>query len=169
MNARKMTVTEFEILAQRLRGQMLTLAKGLLTSDDDASDAVQDTMMKLWLSRTRLEQARSADALCITICRNLCIDRLRSRRNECGNEIPEIADASLSALDRMVEQDNNRLAENIIASLPDGLQLILRMKHIEGLEVSQIARITGSSEASVRVSLSRARKRVRDIFVDKKS
>lgn len=167
MNIRKMTVTEFEIMAQRLRGHMLSVAKNLLASEDDASDAVQDTMMKLWLSRDRLEKARSVDALCITICRNLCIDRLRTTRRIFDNDIPDIADGALSALDMMMTEENERLADEIIASLPDRLQLIIRMRHMEGLEISRIAKITGSTESAIRVQLSRARRRIKDMFVDK--
>ena len=39
------------------------------------------------------------------------------------------------------------------------------MKHFDGLEISEIAEITGSSAEAVRTNLSRARRRVRDIFI----
>ena len=52
----------------------------------------------------------------------------------------------------------------LIATLPDAQQAVLRMKHIDGLETSEIARITGSSEEAVRQNLSRARKKILKMF-----
>ena len=44
-------------------------------------------------------------------------------------------------------------------------QAILRMKHIDGFEVEEIARLTGSTVIAVRTNLSRARKKVREQFM----
>ena len=53
----------------------------------------------------------------------------------------------------------------LIATLPDLQQAILRMKHIDGFEVEEIARLTGSTVIAVRTNLSRARKKVREQFM----
>ena len=53
----------------------------------------------------------------------------------------------------------------LIHALPDLQQAVLRMKHIEGFEVEEIARLTGSTPIAVRTNLSRARKRVREQFL----
>ena len=55
----------------------------------------------------------------------------------------------------------------IIASLPSVQQAVIRMKHIEGLEVGEIARITGSTPGAIRVALSRARQSIKDIFMQR--
>ena len=54
---------------------------------------------------------------------------------------------------------------NLIADLPDLQQAVLRMKHVEGFEVEEIARLTGSNPIAVRTNLSRARKKVREEFL----
>lgn len=53
----------------------------------------------------------------------------------------------------------------IIASLPSVQQNVIRMRHIEGLEIEEIARITGSTPGSIRVALSRARQNIKEIFM----
>ena len=53
----------------------------------------------------------------------------------------------------------------VIGTLPDLQQSILRMKHLEGFEVEEIARLTGSTPVAVRTNLSRARKRVKEQFM----
>jgi RNA polymerase sigma-70 factor (ECF subfamily) len=61
------------------------------------------------------------------------------------------------------EKMNEILA--LIETLPGLQQAILRMKHIEGMEVEEIARLTGSNPVAVRTNLSRARKKVREQFL----
>ena len=39
------------------------------------------------------------------------------------------------------------------------------MKHVEGLEVEEIAELTGSTPGAVRVTLSRARKKVKELYL----
>lgn len=57
----------------------------------------------------------------------------------------------------------------IIASLPSVQQTVIRMRHIEGLEIADIAKITGSTPGSIRVALSRARQSIKEIFMQHQS
>ena len=52
----------------------------------------------------------------------------------------------------------------IIDTLPTLQQTIMRLRHVEGMEMSEIATLTGSSEVAVRKALSRARQAVRERF-----
>ena len=49
----------------------------------------------------------------------------------------------------------------VIDTLPAAQQVVLRLRHIDGMPMADIARLTGSSEAAVRKTLSRARMAVR--------
>ena len=46
--------------------------------------------------------------------------------------------------------------------LPDKQRIIIHLRDVEGYEFEEIARILESDETSVRVNLSRARKRVKE-------
>ena len=76
-------------------------------------------------------------------------------------EEEQVADSPHTALE---EKDSLAHVSQIIARLPGLQQAILKMKHIEGLEIEEIAAITGSSPVAVRMNLSRARKKVKDLF-----
>ena len=67
-----------------------------------------------------------------------------------GGENPEM---------KLVEEENMQEILEVIGTLPDLQQSILRMKHLEGFEVEEIARLTGSTPVAVRTNLSRARKK----------
>ncbi len=53
----------------------------------------------------------------------------------------------------------------IIESLPSLQQTILRLRHMEGMEMKDIAEIIGSSEVALRKALSRARQAVRQQYM----
>ena len=50
---------------------------------------------------------------------------------------------------------------NIVEQLPPMQQTILRLRHIEGMTMADIAAITGTNEVALRKALSRARQAVR--------
>jgi RNA polymerase sigma-70 factor (ECF subfamily) len=81
---------------------------------------------------------------------------LEEGRGILADETPEQALMRGERMDELLE---------LIETLPDLQQAILRMKHIEGMEVEEIARLTGSNPIAVRTNLSRARKKVREQFL----
>lgn len=56
-----------------MRPALLRMAIRYLENSDEAEDAVQDALLKLWFLRDRLDQYRSVDALAIVITKHLCI------------------------------------------------------------------------------------------------
>lgn len=65
----------------------------------------------------------------------------------------------------LIDKESLEKTLSIVEQLPNLQQAILRMKHIEGLEINEIAELTGSNEGAVRTNLSRARNRVRTLFM----
>lgn len=157
---------QFEIEVLPLRPQLLSLARRILsdtTSDED--DIVQETMLKLWLMRDRLDQYQSVRAIAFVITRHLCYNLAKAKRN--NNVALEEADyiaAGQTPEELLLLHEENAQLLSFISSLPDTQRAILQMKHIEGFEVDEIARITGSSPESIRMNLSRARKKIKELF-----
>ena len=73
----------------------------------------------------------------------------------------------VSPEESLIDSEETAGVMEIIASLPSVQQAVIRMKHIEGLEVGEIARITGSTPGAIRVALSRARQSIKDIFMQR--
>lgn len=158
----------FEILARQIRPRLETTAIRILHDDDEAADAVQDTLLKMWIARHKLQQAYSITALGDTICRRICIDRLR-RTNKTISGIPfEKEDDSPGQIEIIENKEIDEYVKHVFSKLPEGQQLIIRLKHIEGMETEDIAKLTGSSVTAIRMSLSRARKHIKQIFTDGK-
>lgn len=116
--------------------------------------------------REELERYDSVEALAVQITKHLCLNRLRSfqyRQEKLSDSAIITADDNpYTALE---QKDSVSHVMGIMDRLPGLQQTILRMKHVDGFEVKEIAELTGSTPEAVRVNLSRARKRVKELFL----
>ena len=161
-----MELNQFKITVVPLRGKLLNYARKLTDDSSDAEDVVQEVMLKLWNIRQKLEEYNSIEALAVRITHNLCMDMWRSKRTDqvSLDQVPVVSQTVNP--ERVLEgNDEIRLMREIISSLPTLQQTIIRMKDIEEYETEEIAQITGCSSESIRSNLSRARKKVRDIYL----
>ncbi len=151
-----MTQEEFKEEAQRLRPRLMLTARRYL-GDDDAEDTVQDALLRLWQMVGELRQP--FDALALRLTRNLCIDQVRRRK-------PTVMLTDSGGTDQ-ADGDDERIERMmaVVSTLPDLQQTILRLRHLEGMEINEIADLTGSSEVAVRKALSRARQAVRQKYM----
>ena len=130
-----MTQEEYKEEVRRLRPRLLQTARRYL-AEDDAEDAVQDVLLR----------------------RNFCVDRLRRQKPS------QVLTAHCEQAD---ETETDERIERIMAMidvLPTLQQTILRLRHIEGMGMKEIAELTGSSEAAIRKALSRARQTLRQQY-----
>lgn len=160
-----METRQFEIEAKCMRPMLLGLATRYTGNVDEAEDIVQETMLKLWFMRNRLEEYRSIEALASVIVKHLCFNNLRDRK-EMEHNLSDLTVADETTIEqRMMEKEDEEEILHWVDTLPDLQQAVLRMKHIEGLEVEEIARITDSNAVAVRANLSRARRKIREQFI----
>lgn len=156
-----MTENEYKQEAVRLRPLLKGLALKYMGDGDDADDMVQDAMLKLWLMRDDLRSP--ADRLACVLVRNLCVDRLRRRP---PGSVQPLSDNEPADDDSGRQADRERIDRMmaVVDKLPDAQQVILRLRHMQGMEMAEIAELTGCSEVAVRKALSRARQAVRDKY-----
>ena len=150
-----MTIEEYKDEVEHNRPRMLAIAQGYLKDDDEAEDVVQDVLLKLWqlLDSLRLPMGPLASVL----VKNRCVDLIRRRQPMV--EVPEnVADCEPTRDERYMQ------VMQIIDTLPTLQQTVMRLRHIEGMEMREIAALTGSSEVAVRKTLSRARQTIRERF-----
>lgn len=166
-----MNRSEFERMAPRLRERIVGMVVGMSADADSdmADDVAQDTLLKLWTLRDRLDQYKSIDSLAMVIARHRTLDLLRSsasRPRAAIDEALHLADG-ISPEEVLIDAEETSGVLEIISSLPSVQQAVIRMKHVEGLEVAEIARITGSTPGAIRVALSRARQSIKDLFMQR--
>ncbi len=148
-----------------LRQQLLAVALKMLSETQDAEDAVQETLLKIWNQRSSLDKYDNVTAFTITVCKNLCIDRIRARSKTDEIEMQDWLIDTINPHHQLELTDDVSLIKHIILTLPKLQQMIITLKDVDGYEVKEIAEIVGANEESVRVNLSRARKKVREQYL----
>ena len=161
-----MELKQFKIDVLPLRDKLLNYARKLTEDPSDAEDAVQEIMLKLWNMRQKLDEYQSIEALAMTMTHHLCMDIWRAKRPD-SLSLEQVQAPSQSATpERLLEEkDEFRLMRKIIDSLPTLQRTIIQVKDVQEYETEEIAEITGCSAEAIRSNLSRARKKVRDIYL----
>lgn len=162
----EMEQLEFENIVKRLRPKLKNKAQSMLHDEYSAEDIVQDTLLKLWSMRHKLEKYRSIEALALVVAQRLCLDYMKRKRFEPYNG-EESVETEQTPHDEYVASEEVQYVDDILAQLPDKQSAILRMKHIDYLETNEIAKILGISEGAVRITLMRARNKVKEMFINK--
>ena len=148
-----------------MKHKLFRFAGRLLQNIPDAEDVVQEVFIRLWDRRDALKQYRSVEAFAMTIAKNLCLDRLKSKRNRQDEftEKHEQAD-SLTPYHHVEMKDSFQKVNQIIGILPEQQRMIIQLRDVEGYEYEEIEEITGMNQNAIRVNLSRARKQVRELM-----
>lgn len=161
-----MNPEEFKIKVLPLKHKLYRLSLRLLGRVEEAEDSVQDTMVKLWNRREELNNYSSIEAFAMTITKNLCLDRVRSKSFQTGHLTERQAMTLKEEPEELLEKnDFSDFVGKIIENLPEQQKAIMHMRDIEGMEYEQIAEVMELNINAVRVNLSRARKKVRDTII----
>ncbi len=148
-----------------MRQQLFAVALRMLSETQDAEDVVQETLLKIWNQRDSLDMYDNVAAFTTTVCKNLCLDRIRARSRMNEIEMQDWQGDAINPYQQLELTDDVSLIKNIIQTLPRLQQMIITMKDVDGYEVKEIAEIVGANAESVRVNLSRARKKVREQYL----
>ena len=151
-----------------LKNELFRLALRITLNAADAEDVVQDTMLKVWKRRNDWEQIESIEAFCLTICRNLALDRLRHKdyQSQTLDMAADPVDASHTANPEQmaVQSDRIQLVRQLINRLPERQRSCMQLRDIEGKSYRDIATILGITEQQVKVIIFRARQAVKTAF-----
>ncbi|HEX8562673.1 MAG TPA: sigma-70 family RNA polymerase sigma factor [Flavobacterium sp.] len=158
-----MNQNDFMQLVAPFKDKVFRLAKRLLVSTEEAEDATQEVLVKLWNKKQSLDSYGSVEAYAMTMTKNYCLDQLKSKR--AGNlkiVHNNFTDREAGLQQKVEDRDSWSLVEKMIDHLPQQQKLIIQMRDIEQYDYEEIARILEMNETAVRVALSRARKTIRE-------
>ena len=147
-----------------LRDQMLSLAERITGNRDDAADAVQDAFVKLWQQRERYESVDHARGAGMTTVRTTSIDMVRRKSRQTDIPVEQAAEPIEEVTDNDRSLAYQQVRQIIDNELSHNQRTIIDLREMEGLEFNDIANRLNMTAANVRVELSRARKRVREIY-----
>ena len=163
-----MQQTEFLNVVLPFKDKLYRLAKRLLVSKEEAEDATQEILMKLWSKNNMMENYNNVEAYAMMMTKNFCLDRLKSK--QAGNlklVHSNYRDDNVSLQNQVEVSDSLTWIERIMQELPEQQKMVLQLRDVEQYEFEEIAELLDISATAVRVALSRARKTVREKLVQK--
>ena len=161
-----MPASLFKQLLLPLYPRLQRVALRLLGNAEDAEDIVQEVYMKLWSKRDALPDVQDVEAYCVTLTKNMCIDRLRIAEADKADvdEVPIMLAATDDVEAQVERRDAVEQVQRIIGTLPENQQQVITLRDMEDCSFEEIAEQTGLTAVNVRMLLSRARKTIRERF-----
>ena len=143
------------------------LAMRVLGNRQDAEETENDTFLRAWNTIPPAEPD-SLGAYLAVICRRLAIDRLRhSKRKKRGDNAYEasleeldlaVADLSADPADEAALRD---MMTRFLAALSDQSRTVFMQRYFWCMTVKEIAADTGLGESAVKMTLARAREKLK--------
>ena len=158
-----MTQAEFLNIVMPFKDKVFRLAKRLLVSQEEAEDATQEILVKLWKNRQKIQEYNNIEAFSMTMTKNFCLDRLKSKQAQNLKIVhSNYQDHNISLQKQIELNDSVDWVSKIMEELPEQQKIIIQLRDIEQYEYSEISKMLDINETAIRVSLSRARKTLRE-------
>lgn len=158
-----MTQADFTRLVMPFKDKVFRLAKRLLVSREEAEDATQEILLKLWNNKQKIAEYKNVEAFSMAMIKNFCLDRLKSKQAQNLKIVhSNYQDNGHSSLQKQVEaRDSVNWVSSIIEKLPEQQKIIVQLRDIEQYDFAEISKMLDMNETAIRVALSRARKTIR--------
>ena len=134
----------------------------------DAEDVIHDAFCRLWSKHPCVRDESEAIKLTYTAVRNLAIDRYRAAGTKQTVPIDKCHETQVDGNETQKAKERQQTYEAVIRlsrkTLNENQYTIFRLHDIEGISYPEIARKTGMSPENVRMTLSRARKAIRERY-----
>ncbi|MGB3608670.1 RNA polymerase sigma factor [Psychroserpens sp.] len=158
-----MTQTDFIKLVMPFKDKVFRLAKRLLVSKEEAEDATQEILLKLWKNKQKIADYKNVEAFSMTMTKNFCLDRLKSKQAQNLKIVhSNYQDKNVSLQSQVENRDSVNWVSKIIEELPEQQKIILQLRDIEAYDYDEIAKVVDMNPTAIRVALSRARKTIRE-------
>lgn len=156
-----MVTDTFKNKVQDMRPMLMATARKIVGEEMEAEDVVQDALLRLW--QLRDAPIGNLEGFGRVVVRHLAYDAVRRRQVHVS--IDEVDAFDISPLEGLNDVEERMMA--LVRQLPTMQQTVLRLRHVEEMEMREIAELVGATEEAVRQSLSRGRRKLLSEFLQK--
>ncbi len=158
-----MTQTEFLNIVMPFKDKVFRLAKRLLVSREEAEDATQEVLLKLWNNKAKIGEYKNVEAFSMTMTKNFCLDKLKSKQAQNLKIVhSNYQDHNVSLQKQLELNDSLDWVGRIMEDLPEQQKMVIQLRDIEQYDFDEIAKMLDMNNTAIRVALSRARKTIRE-------
>lgn len=143
----------FEQLVERHEQRLYTLAARVLGSREDAADAVQEALIRAWVSLPKFRGDARFSTWLYRIVVNAAHDVRAKRRERPVEEPPDPVDPR----DRFAEQELSNELQRALDGLDENYRVPVVLYDVLGCSYAEIAEMTGVAEGTVKSRIFRGR------------
>ena len=149
-----------EQLIQPYRDKVYRFVLRMVDDEMDAEDIMQELAIRIWKRIDAFRKLENPEAWCMTVVRNLAIDKLRNRKKRQYSDVSaafDISDTGRDPYEQMVAGDVMDLLRKYLDKLPEMQKLTLHLREVEGMSYQEIAETLGQSLEQVKSHIFRGR------------
>jgi RNA polymerase sigma-70 factor (ECF subfamily) len=155
--ARKKDPDAFIQLMEQHMQSMYKVAMAYLKHEEDAADAIQDTILVCYEKIDTLQQNRYFKTWLTRILINKCNDILKKRK--VFSDMEQIPETGV-----WEESYTNAEWNELLSSMEEKYRIVLYLYYVEGFKIREIGQILEMNESSIRTRLARGREKMAGIY-----
>jgi RNA polymerase sigma-70 factor (ECF subfamily) len=167
VRAREGDADAFRQLVERYQQRVFWVARGMLGNDEDARDAAQDAFIRVHRALDRFDTNLRFYTWLYQIVVNLCIDHMRKHSKRRAASLDAVGDVAGNVDDSPGGLEHEELKHRVMTvldQLPPKYKAVMVLSDLEGVGAKEVAKITGTTHATVRWRHHRARKLFREAW-----
>lgn len=158
-----------QLVARKLP-RILALGMRMLNNHSEAEDVAQETFVRVWKQAESWQSGVAKfDTWLHRVAINLCYDRLRVRENYSKDDAPELIDTALIPEQHLDKSQQGNLITAALAVLPNRQREALVLQYYQEFSNIEAADLMGVSLDALESLLSRARRNMRALLIEKRS
>lgn len=165
----------FEALIFACKGKAYSIAFRYLRNQEDAMDALQESLIKIYRHLDKFNFESSFDTWVYRIVVNTCNDMVKKSKKrpepiQFSNYYDEprekeIPDSEMLPDERLIHKEESEHILNCLEKIPIEQKEILILRDIQGFSYEEIAQILKCNTGTVKSRISRARQRLREVYL----
>ena len=159
-----MQTEKYDALFNEHRNRLFRFALRIMKDDLLAEDVVQEVHVKCWQNRDTVETIQNPGAWMMRVTKNLCIDKIRSRRRTTDlDAVSYQAESKDPVPDTAAEvSDLMTVLRKMLEDLPPKQKLVFHLREIEGMQYKEISEVLNITVDEVKINLFRARQKIKE-------
>jgi RNA polymerase sigma-70 factor (ECF subfamily) len=148
---------------EREKGKMYGIAFAYLRNEEDALEAIQETVCRAWMHRSSLKESNYFSTWVIRILIHVCMDERKKRKRE---RPPVVDPYSQSTIE--IESAERMDLETQLSKLPPNYRMVIVLKYYRDMTITQIAEMMEKPEGTIKTWLHKALKQLRTELGERK-
>ncbi|WP_347834933.1 RNA polymerase sigma factor [uncultured Planktomarina sp.] len=158
-----------QVLTARLAPVVFAQAFRMLGDRAEAEDITQDSLLRLWHAAPDWQAGQAKVTTWLyRVTSNLCIDKMRKRKRQSSDAVPEMPDDGPDMERRLQDRARAQALRAALGGLPERQKQAMTLRHLEGLSNPDVAQIMQISVEAVESLMSRGKRSLADALAPQK-